>query len=204
MKRAERKRETHQRIVEIAARHFREEGLAGAGLQRIMKEAGLTHGAFYSHFESKDDLVAEALVSTLARERKRWAGGVAKLPGPARLGRLVARYLSPAHRDAPGAGCPLPSISAEIVRASAPVRRAFDAELRETIAQVESVEQGKAAHGRDAEEAHARAAGIVALCVGGLLLARAAGDSELSDDILRSCQRFAAGRAGGERRGLGT
>jgi TetR/AcrR family transcriptional repressor of nem operon len=199
MKRAERKRETHQRIVETAARQLREVGIAGAGLQRIMKDAGLTHGAFYSHFESKADLVAEALVSTLTRERARWARDVANLPRPARLGRFVARYLSRAHRDAPGAGCPLPSISAEIVRASAPVRRAFDSELREIIAQVESVALGKAASGRDAEEAHARAAGIVALCVGGLLLARAAGDVDLSDDILRSCRRFATGRAGGKR-----
>jgi len=199
VKRSEQKQETHRRIVEIAARRFREEGLAGAGVQRIMKEAGLTHGAFYSHFESKADLVAEALVSTLARERERWAEDAAGLPGPARLGRFVARYLSRAHRDAPGAGCPLPSISAEVARASAPVRRAFDAELRETLEQVESAAQGKATPGRDAEEAHTRAAGIVALCVGGLLLARAADDSELSDDILQSCRRFATGRAGGER-----
>jgi TetR/AcrR family transcriptional repressor of nem operon len=194
MKRAERKQRTHQRIVNVAARRFREEGLAGAGVQRIMEEAGLTHGTFYSHFDSKADLVAEALVSTLTKQRKRAAQAIGDRPGPEQLARFVADYLSRAHRDAPGTGCPMPSLGAEVMRASAALRRAFDAELRESFAQVESAAR-REVDAMDPEEIHTRSIGIVALCVGGMLLARAVEDSKLSDDILRSCRRFAGGRA---------
>jgi len=185
-RRAQQKERSHRRIVEVAARRFREQGLAGAGVQRIMEEAGLTHGGFYSHFGSKADLVCEALAGAVAVERERWLAGLMESPGPERLGRLVARYLSGKHRDAPGAGCPLPSISAEVARAPASVRTIYDAALRESIVRVEAC----LVDGED-EAAHARAVGALALCVGGLLLARAVSDGALSEDILQSCRRFA-------------
>ncbi len=190
--RARQKELSHTRIVEVAARQFREDGLAGAGVQRIMEEAGLTHGGFYSHFGSKDDLVAEALGAAVSGQLDGLLGGLEDTPEPERLGRLVARYLSRAHRDGPGAGCPLPSISAEVGRAPASVRRVYEAGLGETIKGIEAALTKEEASADADGDNHARAVGALALCVGGLLLARAVNDVAFSDDILQSCRRFAA------------
>ncbi len=200
--RAQQKEETHQRILEAAARQFREEGLTGAGVQRIMEEAGLTHGGFYSHFSSKSELMVEALGETGTAQREQWLGAVREVPEAERLVRIVSRYLSRWHRDTPGAGCLLPALSADVSRAPECVRETYDRLLQETIANIESlISEDEGEHppgpGCGAEkEAHARATGALALCVGGLLLARAAHDREFSDEILRSCRHFAAGVEG--------
>lgn len=186
MKRVAQKEETHGRIVEVAARLFRKEGLAGAGVQRIMADAGLTHGGFYSHFDSKADLIAEAFAAAAREDRERLFTALQQVPATDRLAQLVRMYLSRSHRDARNAGCPLPAISAEISREPAPVRRAYETELLETVARIEQTIA-------DAEDmtAHDRAVGTLALCVGGLLLARAVDDVDVSDDILHACRRFA-------------
>ena len=186
MIRAEQKEKAHRRIVAAAARQLREDGLAGAGVQRIMQEAGLTHGGFYSHFDSKEELIAEAMKAALAKGRKRLLAG-AGAPGPERRRHMLRRYLSRAHRDAPGAGCPLPSTSADVARAPASVRSAYDRELREIIASFEAEFPDL-----EAKDAHAHAVGTLALCVGSLLLARAGLDRALSDDILYSCRQYVA------------
>ena len=185
--RAEQKEQTHQRIVAAAARQFREEGLGGAGVQRIMEEAGLTHGGFYTHFDSKADLTAEAVALAMKTAREGWLEGAELLRGPEGTRRLLGAYLNRAHRDNAGAGCPLPSTSADVARATPAVRRAYATELRKII---ESLER----HLVDPEddEAHERAVGAMALCVGGLLLARAVDDDALSDDIMRACRQFGA------------
>jgi TetR/AcrR family transcriptional repressor of nem operon len=188
MNRAEQKQLTHQRIVEVAVRQLGEQGLSGAALQRIMKEAGLTHGGFYSHFDSKDGLVAEALAAALRIAGERLFGSVDHLGAPERLERLLDVYLSPAHRDAPGAGCPLASTSADVARSSTGVRRAYEDELRRLIEHIEADLDELAG-----DAAHVRALGTLALCVGGLLLSRAVDDPALSDDILQSCRQFGAG-----------
>ena len=184
-KRTEQKEQSHQRIVTAAARQFRKEGLGGAGVQRIMEEAGLTHGGFYTHFDSKAELAAEAVALAMKTSREGWLAGAERLRGPGGTSRMLATYLNRAHRDTPGAGCPLPSTSADVARAAPVVRRAYAAELRKII---ESLER----HLVDPEddEAHERAVGALALCVGGLLLARAVDDTTLSDDILRACRQF--------------
>lgn len=187
MKRAEQKRRTHRRIVDVAVRQLGEQGLGGAAVQRIMNEAGLTHGGFYAHFDSKAELVAEALTGALRSASERLFGQVDSLPAPERRKRLLDSYLSPAHRDAPGSGCPLASTSADVARSSPSVRRAYQSELRRIIEQIEA-EFGEAAE----DAAHARAVGTLALCVGGLLLARAVEDPALSDDILQACRQFGA------------
>ena len=188
MNRAEQKQQTHRRIVDVAVRQFGEQGLGGAALQRIMKEAGLTHGGFYSHFDSKADLVAEALAAALRTASERLFGRVDHLSAPERRKRLLDTYLSPAHRDAPGAGCPLASTSADVARSSACVRRAYEDELRRIIEHIRAD-----FHELADDAAHVRAVGTMALCVGGLLLARAVEDPALSDDILQSCRQFGAG-----------
>ncbi len=187
MSRAEQKREAHRRIVDAAARQLREEGLSGAGVQRVMKEAGLTHGGFYSHFGSKEELVSEAMKAALVKGREAMFANSGE-PGPDRRKRLLLGYLSQAHRDAPGTGCPLPSTSAEVARAPDSVRHAYDTELRKIIAAFEA-EFGDAPAD---EDLHAYAIAMLSLCVGSLLLARATLDSALSDDILNSCRQFAA------------
>jgi TetR/AcrR family transcriptional repressor of nem operon len=189
-RRAERKEQTHQRIIAAAARQFREEGLGGAGVQRIMEEAGLTHGGFYTHFDSKADLTAEAVALAMKTAREALLEGAEFPRGPEGTRRMLAAYLNRAHRDDPGAGCPLPSTSADVARAAPAVRRAYANELRKII---ESLER----HLADPEddEAHERAVGTMALCVGGLLLARAVDDDVLSDDILSACRKFGTGLA---------
>ena len=189
-KRTEQKDQSHQRIVAAAARQFREEGLGGAGVQRIMEEAGLTHGGFYTHFDSKADLAAEAVALAMKTAHEGWLPRAEKLHGPGGTSRMLAAYLTRAHRDRPGAGCPLPSTSADVARAAPVVRHAYATELRKII---ESLER----HLVDPEDdqAHERAVGALALCVGGLLLARAVDDGALSDDILRACRHFGAGIA---------
>lgn len=188
MNRAEQKQQTHRRIVDVAVRRLGEQGLGGAAVQRIMKEAGLTHGGFYGHFDSKAGLVAEALAAALRTASERLFGSVDHLAAPERHERLLEAYLSPAHRDAPGAGCPLASTSADVARSSACVRRAYQDELSRIIERIEA-----GFHEMADDAAHVRAVGTLALCVGGLLLARAVDDPALSDDILRSCRRFGAG-----------
>ena len=188
MNRAEQKQRTHRRIVDVAVRQLGEQGLGGAAVQRIMKEAGLTHGGFYSHFDSKVDLVAEALAAALRTASERLFRRVDHLTAPERRKRLLDAYLSPAHRDAPGAGCPLASTSADVARSSACVRRAYEDELRRIIEHIEAD-----FHELADDAAHVRAVGTLALCVGGLLLARAVDDPPLSDDILQSCRQFGAG-----------
>jgi TetR/AcrR family transcriptional repressor of nem operon len=187
-RRAEQKEQTHQRIVAAAARRFREQGLGGAGIQRIMEEAGLTHGGFYTHFGSKADLAAEAVALAMKTAREGWLEGAEFLHGPGGTGRMLEVYLNRAHRDNPGAGCPLPSTSADVARAAPAVRRAYATELRRII---ESLE--RRLEDPEDEEAHQRAVGAMALCVGGLLLARAVDDDALSDDIMRACREFGAG-----------
>jgi TetR/AcrR family transcriptional repressor of nem operon len=190
MTRAEQKQQAHRRIIAAAARQLREGGLDKTGVQRVMEEAGLTHGGFYSHFDSKEQLVVEAMQSALEEGRERIAAGRGE-PGPDRRMRIFKNYLSRAHCDAPGAGCPLPSTSADIVRAPDSIRRAYDDELAKIIATLEAQHSDL-----PAEDVHVQALGTLALAVGSLLLARAALDQGLSDDILDSCRQFAANNEG--------
>ena len=157
-----------------------------------MKEAGLTHGGFYSHFGSKTDLVVEALETSIAEQLDSWTSGLAELPTSERIPRLINRYLSRRHRDAVDAGCPIPSTCAEVAHASEPVRRAYDEVLRASVERIEEI-----ATDPECEDSRDHAIGMLAVCVGGLLLARAAGDPGFSDDILRSCRDFATQKTQG-------
>ncbi|MCP3985619.1 MAG: TetR/AcrR family transcriptional regulator [bacterium] len=186
MSRAEQKREARDRILAAAARQLREEGLTGASVQRVMDEAGLTHGGFYGHFESREQLIGEALTGAFKKGRDRLLTGATSAPQQRRR-QMLRRYLSRSHRDSPGEGCPLPSTSADVARSPASVRHAYDAELRKIIAFFETERSDLGA-----EDAHTGALGTLALCVGSLLLSRAALDPTLSDDILSSCRQFAA------------
>jgi TetR/AcrR family transcriptional regulator, transcriptional repressor for nem operon len=172
------KLETRQRILDVAARQFRERGVAAAGLAGIMAEAGLTNGAFYVHFESKDDLVCAVLDDALARREKTLGERITSRDS---IEAVVADYLSRKHRDNPGTGCPTAAMVADVARQPAATREAFTTRVEAIIARLmaQLPMRSEAARRR-------RAIAIYAMMVGALQLSRAVSDDSLSDDILDS------------------
>jgi len=175
------KAETRGRILEAAARLFRESGYDGAGVDAIMAEAGLTAGGFYSHFRSKEALFAEAM--TTALEPQHLLSGTRPNHDP--LVSLIKSYLSRTHRDMTGAGCPLPAVTSDVARQGDSTREAYE---RQFLKYVDEIETMLADHSGESRE---RALAIIAQCVGGLMLSRAVKDSKLSDQILRACRSAA-------------
>src|ERR1700684_206354 len=130
----EHKLETHARIVKKASVRLREKGAHGIGVADLMKEAGLTHGGFYAHFDSREALVIEAFAHAMERSTDRWRK-LAEQPAPdQRLAAIVDSYLTPVHRDDPGHGCAIATLSAEIARESPRTRKPFSAQLGQVIA----------------------------------------------------------------------
>src|SRR3984957_13143517 len=126
------KAKTHKRIVAIASRRFREEGLAGIGIANLMKEAGLTVGGFYKHFKSRDALVAEAVGSSLGMWKDQLAAAAAGGP-PLTYESLVDDYLSEAHRNHPGTGCPISALAGDLARSDERTRALVTQRIRETM-----------------------------------------------------------------------
>ncbi|KIZ41028.1 MULTISPECIES: TetR/AcrR family transcriptional regulator [Rhodopseudomonas] len=175
----EHKLETHDRIVRKASVRLREKGAHGVGVADLMKEAGLTHGGFYAHFDSREALVIEAFGYAMDRSTARWRKLVSELPPAQRLAAIVTAYLSATHRDDPGRGCAVPALGAEIARESPKTRRAFAGKLEQMIEMM-------SAQIADAPPKAARKQAMAALStmVGSLVLSRIAGSGELSDAIL--------------------
>lgn len=172
------KKKNHQRIVEIAARRIRESGTDGPGVAEIMSEAGLTHGGFYKHFDSRDDLVAEAVDAAIDQGRSSLVESVEGAEDP--LAAFVDTYLSTAHRDDPGSGCPVVALGADVSRSGDRVRAAYRAQVERYIADMEGLLGDP-----DEEETRRRAIAAVSSMVGALLISRAIDDEALSDEILR-------------------
>src|SRR5258707_10202543 len=126
------KAETHERIVSLASKRFREKGLAGIGIAQLMKQAGLTVGGFYKHFNSRDDLVAEAVGSALGRW-KRQADAAASGGPPVTYELLVDEYLSEAHRNNPGTGCPVGALAGDLARTDRRTRALVSRKVRDNI-----------------------------------------------------------------------
>ena len=164
------------RILTATARMIRESGIGGVGVDALTKAAGLTHGSLYSQFGSKDRLVAEALMLVMEvsgeKTRKELAEG-------GTLATLIARYLSPTHRDAPGGGCAIAAIGPEAARQGAGIRAAFTQGIRGFADRVTALMPR--GHRQSPEDA---ALATVAALVGALILARAVDDPALSDRIL--------------------
>src|SRR5580693_10526589 len=129
----EHKLQTHERIVKKASVKLREKGAHGIGVADLMKDAGLTHGGFYAHFDSRDALVIEALAHAMDRSTERWRKLSEQTAPEKRLATIVEGYLTPAHRDDPGHGCAIPTLGAEIARESPKTRKAFAAKLEQMI-----------------------------------------------------------------------
>ena len=166
------KQATRQRILEAAGRRFKQDGIDGAGVAAVMSDAGLTNGAFYAHFASKEDLVANVLADQLRVQRQNFDSQ----PG---LEAFIRAYLSPDHRDHCADGCPSAALLDEIVRRPAATRQVFTDELLTTADDI-AARLDRA----DAEEARTDALTILGLMIGTLQLARALTDRDLSDQIL--------------------
>ena len=169
-----------ERIIEVAARMFRERGFDGIGVADLMKSAGLTHGGFYGHFASKEDLMAQA--SSCAMEGSlKTMHQLSERAGGKALSAVVSAYLSPRHRDRPGEGCALAALGAEAARYGSPVRGAFTRGVRFAIDMLVQLVQGKSKRAK-----RERALVIYASMVGALVLARAVDDPDLSEEVLQS------------------
>ncbi|HEX8274122.1 MAG TPA: TetR/AcrR family transcriptional regulator [Longimicrobiaceae bacterium] len=190
----EHKEETRRRILEAAARAYREEGVDGVGIGELMQSIGLTHGGFYAHFDSKDALVAEAcdsVRSPLAQQYFEWAEEVGGAEG---LRRVIRGYVSRQHRDDAGLGCLMPALAADVSRSGPEVRASFTRSLRRLLGNIARLlpggRRGNAGDetAKDAvpDEALVLASGMV----GAVLLSRAVDDPELSDRILLAARRF--------------
>jgi TetR/AcrR family transcriptional repressor of nem operon len=172
------KDETRRHILDVASAQFRESGIAAVGLAGIMSEAGLTNGAFYSHFASKEELVREVLTDALTRREERHK---ANLENGVALETTIRDYLSTRHRDRAGTGCPTAALVAEIARHPKPTRDAFTSKVADIIVlMAEQIRQGSA---RDRRR---KAITIYSTMVGALQLARAVNDRPLSDEILEN------------------
>ena len=171
------------RIRQAAAALFRKRGFAATGVDAVMAAVKLTAGSFYTHFRSKQDLLAQALDEAFEQSRGHWPLQLKDLRGQSFVRELASFYLSPAHRDARGSGCPMPALAPEIDRIGGVPRAVFEKHLRGLIATVaERLESNDPR----------RAIAAIALCVGGLQLARAAKDPALSNDILQASREAAA------------
>lgn len=170
--------ENREKILKAASRIIRERGILGAGVDALTEAAGMTHGSLYSQFGSKERLVGEALGHAIAESRKTTSG-------TASFDRYVAAYLSNAHRDQVGQGCPLAALACEMPRQSRDVREAFTVGLKGMLGRLRELIGEGSKRGKRDEQALA----AVASMVGALVLARAVTDTELSDEILRATRK---------------
>lgn len=176
--RAAAKDAAHERIVSAASRAIRRSGYAGTGVADIMKEAGLTHGAFYAHFASRDAMLAEAADHAGAESAARARAVIGAAPAERSLEFLVAAYLSPEHLEDIEGGCPMAALGSEMPRQSPEVRRVATGRIREMI---NLVAREVTASGPG--EARERTLVTIATMVGALVLARAVDDAALSGEI---------------------
>jgi TetR/AcrR family transcriptional regulator, transcriptional repressor for nem operon len=175
------KRRSRERILVAAAALFRRHGYAATGVDAVMASAHLTAGAFYSHFRSKQVLLAKALDSAFRQSRADWQQKLRALRGRQWVREFAAFYLSEGHRDAPDLGCPMPALTAEVSRSGGASRGVYEQHLRDVVDTV-AQQCNPAAPDRD------RAISSIALSVGGLMLARAVKDRRFSEEILRACR----------------
>jgi AcrR family transcriptional regulator len=186
----EHNQKTRERILAVASRLFREHGIAAVGLAKIMAEADLTVGTFYTHFKSKEALVREALYRSLKAENKELEQAFRERD----LEKAIRAYLCPEHRDAPGLGCPVATLASELARHPRATRQAFAANVEPTLdvlAELLSIRRGKKVGRTDA-------AAFFGLLVGTLQLARATPGRAESGAILEAGARAALRLANGD------
>lgn len=172
----EHKQATRRRIIETAGRRFKRDGIDGSGIATLMADAGLTNGAFYAHFASKEDLVATAVADQLREQRASFSE---RVPGRAGVEQYVREYLSVQHRDNPDDGCPSAALLDEIGRCTDATRRAYTDGVLAVIDDIAA----RLAPG-DPPSARAKTLSVFALMIGTLQLSRALADKHLADEVL--------------------
>ncbi|MBR0882668.1 TetR/AcrR family transcriptional repressor of nem operon [Bradyrhizobium japonicum] len=180
---------TRRHILDVASTQFRESGIAAVGLAGIMAEAGLTNGAFYTHFASKEDLVRAVLLDALERREQRHKDN---LENGVALETVIRDYLSPRHRDRAATGCPTAALVSEIARHPKATREAFTGKMSDILALMAA----QMPEGTPAERRR-RAIAAYATMVGALQLSRAVSDRQLSEEILENAVEAALALAKG-------
>jgi TetR/AcrR family transcriptional repressor of nem operon len=170
--------QNRERIVEAAAQRFRERGFEGIGVADLMKEAGLTHGGFYGHFSSKEDLIAEASARALTSSLALWTKLTQRAPSDP-LSAIAGVYLTSRHRDNPGTGCLLAALGPDLSRQGPAVRRAVTDYVRSACDLL-----AKLVPGRSKAARRQKAISTYATLVGAMVMARAVDDRALSQEIL--------------------
>jgi TetR/AcrR family transcriptional regulator, transcriptional repressor for nem operon len=170
--------ENRQTVIDVASRLFRERGFDGIGLKDLMKGAGLTQGAFYKQFASKDDLAAQASRRALESAFSRWSAAAAANPEDP-LGAVIAFYLSTGHREERMEGCPIVALGSDAARQGSDVKASFEAGIREYLELL-----GRWVSEPDGDEPSGKAMAILSTMVGALLLSRAVNDPDLAQAFL--------------------
>ena len=170
--------QNRERIVEAAAQLFRERGFEGIGVADLMKEVGLTHGGFYGHFSSKEDLIAEATARAFTRSLAAWSKLAERAPDDP-LSAIAGAYLTGRHRDDPGAGCLLATLGPDVSRQGPTVRRALTDHVRSALDLLAKLVRGKSKSAR-----RQKVIGAYATMLGAMVMARAVDDRALSQEIL--------------------
>jgi TetR/AcrR family transcriptional repressor of nem operon len=178
------KTETHKRVVKIASKRLRESGLAGVGIAELMKEAGRTVGGFYKHFDSRDDLVAEAVRSALGTWKRQVDAATSGGP-PFSYAKLIDDYLSETHRNNPGTGCPYSALAGELARSGKRTRAVVTEQVRNDIQLISDLLPGK-----DKRAARSKAILTFSALVGAMALARTVSDEALYREILDTVGKF--------------
>lgn len=184
----EHKQATRRRIIEMAGRRLKRDGIDGSGVATLMADAGLTNGAFYAHFDSKDDLVASTVADQLREQRESYRAQS--------LEEIIRGYLSTQHRDDTEGGCPSAALLDEIARSSGAVKRAY---IDGQMAIIDDVAARLAPD--DPQSARVQTIGVFALMVGTLQVSRAIADRQLADDVLEQGIDNSLALLGHERQG---
>lgn len=172
--------QNRQTVIDVASRLFREHGFDGIGLKDLMKGAGLTQGAFYKQFGSKEDLEAQASRRALEHASRRWSAAAAADPKDP-LGAVIAFYLSTGHREERMDGCPVVALGSDAARQGSDVKAAFEAGIRDYLDLLGGWVGD--AHGDDSRD---KAMAVLSTMVGAVVLSRAVNDEQLSEQFLQA------------------
>ncbi|HZP75959.1 MAG TPA: TetR/AcrR family transcriptional regulator [Pseudolabrys sp.] len=172
--------ENRQNVINVASRLFRERGFDGIGLKDLMKAAGLTQGAFYKQFASKEDLAAQASARALESTSRRWSAAAKANPNDP-LGAVIAFYLSVGHSEERGDGCPVVALGADAARQGADVKASFEAGIRQYLEML-----GPWTGSAKRKKSPAKAMAVLSTMVGAVLLSRAVNDQQLSKQFLHA------------------
>jgi TetR/AcrR family transcriptional regulator, transcriptional repressor for nem operon len=169
---------SHDRILGIAAARIRRDGIDGLAVDELMKEAGLTHGGFYRHFDSREQLVAEAAQRALS-DGSAWTIAAGQIGRHRGYARLVDGYLSARHRDHPESGCGVAGVAADVARAGGSARASYTRQVQECLAVLADLIDNP-----DVQVGEREAVFTLSVLVGAISMARAVDDPELSQQIL--------------------